>query len=228
MPRGACRDGRPARPFALYLEDTLHRPTPRPPSTSARHIAALAILILATLVGGCGEAKADRERAEAARKAEAAIAAYSAASQEANALHGEVIRQFGKANAATNLPDYREAMRRDVLPAMDRFVARLKGMPVNTPELKRIHGGLITAYADARRDIATFVDQLQSARDLSRFGVIRKRLQQRVGAYQSDLAAYYKNWNRKLRDGAPKPADQPASGQTAPAAPAEATATTKP
>ena len=89
-------------------------------------------------------------------------------------------------------------------------------MPAGTPQLKRIHGGLINAYTDARKDIALFVDKLQTARDLERFAVIRKRLQRRVAAYQSDLAAYYKNWNRQLRDGAKSPATSP-SGAPAPA-----------
>ena len=214
------------------MEDSLSRLRPYARQLDVTLVAtALLVMVLAPLsLSGCGDAKADRERTEAAKKAQVAIAAYSAASQEANNLHGEVIRQFAKANSATNLPDYREAMRRDVLPAMDRFVARLKGMPVDTPQLKRIHGGLINAYTDARKDIAAFVDQLQTARDLERFAAIRKRLQQRVGAYQSDLAAYYKNWNRQLRGGASLPSDGPGTAPApgAPAAPAAATATVAP
>ncbi len=207
------------------MEDSLSRLRPYTRQLNVTVVAtALLVVALAPLsLSGCGDAKADRERTEAAKQAQVAIAAYSAASQEANNLHGEVIRQFAKANSSTNLPDYREAMRRDVLPAMDRFVARLKGMPADTPQLKRIHGGLISAYTDARKDIAAFVDQLQTARDLERFAAIRKRLQQRVGAYQSDLAAYYKNWNRQLRGGA-----SPASPNGPPAAPAAATATVAP
>lgn len=191
-------------------------------SPVASVLVSMVVIGVLAAMGGCGEAKADRERAEAARKAQVAIASYSAASQEANNLHGEVIRQFAKANGATNLPDYREAMRRDVLPAMDRFVTRLKGMPTGTPQLKRIHGGLINAYTDARKDINAFVDKLQTARDLERFAAIRKRLQRRVAAYQSDLAAYYKNWNRQLRDGA-----KPAAAEPAPT-PGSATPTAKP
>ncbi len=174
----------------------------RCPTRPARRVSARVALTvgvaLATLAG-CGPAKADRAKAEALRKTQLAIHSYSEASKKANGLHGEVIKQFGKANASTNLQDYREAMRKDVLPAMDRFVATLRGMPTSTPELERIHAGLVSAYSEARTDIAAYVDRLQTARDLERFVDIRKRLQRRVAAYQRDLATYYKQWNRQLR-----------------------------
>lgn len=167
---------------------TAHRP-----SLAAPIVAALALLL------GCDRVDEDRDKVAARQKAQVAISAYSEASKAANGLHGEVIAAFQRANASASLADYREAMRREVQPAMDRFIERLQAMPVGTPELVRIHGGLITAYRDARNELSAYGDELQTAQDLARFAPIRERLQQRVAAYRSDLEAYYGSQERQLK-----------------------------
>lgn len=165
------------------------------------HFAAFAAfaVLLALALSGCEKPVEDRQRAAALQQTQAAIGAYSQASQAANSLHSEVIGAFVKANQSPSLPDYRDAMKRDVLPAMDRFIERLQAMPAGTPDLEQIHGGLLSAYKDARSELAAYADSLETAKDLARFGPIRERLQQRVAAYRSDLDAYYRRHNRQLR-----------------------------
>ncbi len=161
--------------------------------------ARLVVLALALSFAACGKPAEDRARAAELQRTQAAIGAYSAASQAANSLHSDVIGAFQRANRSTSLPNYREAMQKDVLPAMDRFIERLSQMPTGTPELERIHGGLVQAYRDARSKLATYTESLQTARDLARFAPIREELQQRVAAYRSDLDNYYRGHNRQLR-----------------------------
>lgn len=147
----------------------------------------------------CGRVDADRSRSAEDQRAQSAILAYSTASQQANGLHGDVIDAFHRANRAASLPDYRDAMAREVLPSMDRFIDRLRAMPTGSPELERIHGALLAAYSEARGDLALFVQGLQTAADLRRFDPIRERLQKRIAAYRDDLEAYYRAHNRTLR-----------------------------
>lgn len=178
---------------------------------------ALTLALLAMLpVAGCDKINADRKQAEERRRAQEAINAYSKASDKVNGLHSGIISAFGRANQAANLPDYREALRNGVIPAMERFVARLEKMPTGTPELQRIHLGLVAAYRRAIEEIGSFVRDLRSPQDLPAFNPIRDRLQQQVGLYNRDLDAYYRRFKRELRfEGAQAP-------------PAAATATSAP
>ena len=184
------------------------------------------VQIVTLLVGvsvsavGCEKVEADRARTAESQRAQYAIQRYSLASQEANGLHGEVIEAFQRANRSASLPDYRDAITREVLPSMDRFIDRLRAMPTGTPELETIHGALVSAYSEARSDLAAYVDSLQTAADLKRFEPIRERLQKRIAAYRSDLDAFYRAYNRTLKletaDGAvaePKTAE-PAAAAT--------------
>jgi hypothetical protein len=161
--------------------------------------SAVALAAGLSFVTACEKVSRDRARVAALEQAQGAIERYSAASRAANGVHGEVLAAFQKANKSASLPDYRAAIQRDVLPAMDRFIERLRAMPTGTTELERVHGSLVTAYSEARADLAAYADALEGARDLARFAPIRERLQQRVGAYRSDLAAYYRDHNRQLR-----------------------------
>ena len=185
-------------------------------------------LTLSTLLVGCGQAKKDREKTAALRATQKAIADYSSASEKANGLHGEVIAQFQRANQSKDLEEYRASLRRDVLPAIGKFVSMLKMMPVGTPELKRIHGGLVKAYQQAGKQITEFTDRLQTAQDLKRFTDIRNELQQSVAKYQKELGAYYVQYNRRLHlaeEPAKAPAATPKAAPAPQAAPAPAAAT---
>lgn len=168
-----------------------------------RAVAAIFIATSVFTVCGCGKIDADRAQSEATARAHVAIAAYSAASQAANGLHGEVIDAFQRANRSPSLPDYRDAIRKGVLPAMDRFIERLRAMPTDIEDLERIHAGLVRAYSEARDQLAAYADNLNAAANLSEFQPIREQLRQRVSAYRNDLEAYYRGQNRQLRNDAP-------------------------
>lgn len=179
------------------------------------------VLLLAWVLcmTSCDKIGADRQQVSERRRAQEAINAYSTASQQVNGLHTDIIRAFGRANQAANLPDYRDALTGDVIPAMGRFIERLEKMPTGTADLQRIHLGLVAAYRHAQEEIETFVRDLRSPQDLHRFNPIRDRLQQEVGLYNRDLDAYYRRFRRELRfEGAVEP----------PAAATAATAASKP
>jgi hypothetical protein len=167
---------------------------------------ATAVAVVALGAVACDKVDEDRAQSEAVAKAHAAIAAYSEAAQAANGLHGEVIDAFQRANRSSSLPDYRDAIRKEVLPAMDRFIERLRAMPTGTPDLDRIHGGLVKAYSEARDQLASYADNLNAAANLSEFQPIREQLRQRVAAYRGDLEAYYRGQNRQLRNEPAAPA----------------------
>lgn len=163
--------------------------------------------------GACTRVEQERVETAEQQRARAAIASYSVAAQDVNGLHAEVISGFQRANRAASLVEYRDAIKREVLPSMDRFVDRLRAMPTGTPELSSIHAALLAAYVDAREELAVFADSLQTAADLQRFGPIRERLQRRIAAYRGDLDAYYRLHRHVLKlDG---PAVGAASGATA-------------
>lgn len=160
------------------------------------------IWVMAVLMGtgvGCDRLREDRAAAEQRKQAQDAIAAYSEASKNANGLHHAIMEAFGRANASTNLQDYRTALRDEVLPAMERFQARLEAMPTGTPELKAVHVGLSAAYKQAIDEIRVFVRDLRAPDDLRAFSPIRDRLQQKVNQYNRDLEAYYRSCRRELR-----------------------------
>jgi len=175
-----------------------------------------------SLVAGCDKIKGDNQQSEEILQARAAIDAYSKASERANDAHARVIAAFAAANKSTNLAEYRSAMRNQVLPRMNEFVGRLDAMQTGTPELKRVHSVLVAAYRNALTDIRAFVDTLQSPSDLERFREIRRKLQQEVRRYRTELDAYYVQFNRRLRGGQSAP--EPAKAAPAPSARA-ATAT---
>ncbi len=188
-----------------------------------RRVAVLCLAVAAAMtLTACEKVEADRARTAEAQRAQSAIQRYSQASQEANGLHGEVIEAFQRANRSASLPDYRDAITREVLPSMDRFIDRLRAMPTGTPELETIHGALVAAYSEARSDLASYVEGLQTAADLKRFEPIRERLQKRIAAYRSDLDAYYRAYNRTLKL---ETAEGASAERKAAAPPAAATAT---
>ncbi len=178
--------------------------------------AAGALLTGALWLGGCEKIREDRAQATDRRRAQTAINVYSKASERVNGLHGDIIRAFGQANQANNLPDYREALRGDVVPAMERFIERLEQMPTGSPELQRIHLGLVSAYREALEQIRVFIRDLRAPQDLPAFNAIRDRLQQGVAHYNRDLDGYYRRFRRELRF---------EGGKDAPAAATETAAT---
>ncbi len=155
--------------------------------------------IALSLAGGCKKVTEDRKLTAAEKLADVAIEKYSAASAEANAAHQAVLQSFEQANHASDLTLYKQALREKVLPAMDTFVERLKKMPTETPELKRIHSNLLDAYQTARGEIDVFERELQGVDGLARFGDIRSRLQTGVRTYREALAAYYVANKRQLK-----------------------------
>ena len=185
--------------------------------TRPRVLPLLLLVLTFAPVGGCKKVQADRQLTAAEKQADAAIEQYSAASAQANAAHQAVLQSFEQANHASDLTLYKQALRAKVLPAMDAFVERLKAMPTGTPELKRIHGELLSAYQTARGEMDTFERELEGVDGLARFGDIRSRLQTGVRTYREALAAYYAANKRQLKlDGR--------AGETS--APAAATPTT--
>ena len=161
-------------------------------------ITVSAVLAFAA-VGGCKKVQADRQLTAAEKQANTAIEKYSAASAEANAAHQAVLQSFEQANHASDLTLYKQALREKVLPAMDSFVERLKKMPTETPELKRIHSELLDAYQMARGEIDAFERELDGVDGLAKFGDIRSRLQTGVRTYRESLAAYYAANKRQLK-----------------------------
>jgi hypothetical protein len=176
-------------------------------------LAALAVL---STVGplGCTKLRQEREASTQAHTAAEAIQRYSQASDAANLAHKAVMDAFDKANRSANLPDYKAALRTLVLPAMDAFLVKLRAMPTGTPELVKIHGLLVDAYTQARREIDDYEKGLQSADGLRQFTDIRTHLQQRVKAYREALAKYYGQYQRQLRLDAPDASALP--GQSSP------------
>jgi len=162
-------------------------------------VFVVAAAALSASTAGCDKIRSDRAEATQTREAQAAINAYSKASERVNGLHGDIIQAFGRANQANNLPDYREALREDVVPAMERFIARLEQMPTGSSELQHIHLSLVSAYRKALGEIQTFVHDLREPKDLPGFNTIRDHLQQGVALYNRDLDAYYRRFRRALR-----------------------------
>ena len=169
----------------------------RPPITRRGNAAAL-ILIAVTALASCDRLGSQSAEAVATRSAIAAIEAYATASSAANQRHRDVITAFARANAASSLAGYKDTLVKDVLPAMDRFLAALEGMPVATDDLARIHQILVLGYSEARSSLLGYVERLESADDLKAFDGIRGGLQGQVQRYQHELAAYYGRYNRKL------------------------------
>ena len=178
------------------------------PSTTAQRprlwgLVGWLAFVLLLLPVGCKRVASDRQLSAETRKAITAIQQYSAASDRANDAHRAVLTAFADANRSANLPEYKNALRNGVLPAMDTFITRLSAMPAGTPELAAIHAKLLLAYTTARTEVDSFEAGLQDAAGLARFDDIRKRLQAGVAAYSSELARYYARFDRKLRlDGA--------------------------
>ncbi len=191
-----------------------------PSSHRLRVLITVACLATAALSGGCKKVQADRQLTAAEKQANAAIEKYSAASAEANAAHQAVLQSFEQANHAGDITLYKQALREKVLPAMDAFVERLKKMPTETPELKRIHGELLEAYQQARGEIDAFERDLQGVDGLGRFADIRGRLQTGVRGYREALAAYYAANKRQLKVDARAPASVTAPAAATPTAPA--------
>ncbi|MBM4342289.1 MAG: hypothetical protein FJ100_02805 [Deltaproteobacteria bacterium] len=176
-------------------------------------------MIVLPVLAGCEKARQER----AARQAQAAVASaieqYSTASAGANAAHREVLDAFAAANASTNLPDYKAALRTRVLPAMDVFVHKLEAIPTATAELKAVHGRLTEAYRRARDEIAEFERGLGDAQGLRRFDEIRTALQRAVADYRIQLADYYTRHDRQLRLDAARMAESATpTGRSPPAA----------
>ncbi len=195
--------------------------SPATPLRPARAVAVAALLAVCALGGlpGCEKARKERAAREAHAKVATAIEQYSAASASANTAHKEVLDAFAAANASTNLPDYKAALRTRVLPAMDLFVHKLEAIPTTTPELKGVHGKLTEAYRRARDEIADFERGLSDAQGLHRFDEIRTGLQSAVADYRAQLADYYKRHDRQLRlDGARLAESVTPTGRDAPAA----------
>ena len=183
--------------------------------STMRAMITLVLLVALTSFGGCKKVQADRQLTAAEKAANSAIEKYSTASAAANAAHQSVLQSFEQANHASDLTLYKQALREKVLPAMDAFVERLKTMPTETPELKRIHGELLSAYQTARGEIDAFEKELQSVDGLARFGDIRSRLQTGVRTYRESLAAYYAANKRQLKLDA-RASDGSAQTSTAP------------
>ena len=179
------------------------------------------------LVTGCQKVEEDRARSVQIEQAKQAITAYSEASAKTNDLHGRVIASFAVANRSKNIPDYRDAMRSNVVPAMQKYIGHLETMPTETPDLERIHLGLVAAYRQALAEIELFVRDLLSHSDLDQFDRIRDGLQARIVIYDNELHQYYQQYGHELRYAAKKAPPQPA--EVAPVQPAQtATATTTP
>jgi hypothetical protein len=120
----------------------------------------------------------------------AAIDHYSAQAQAATQAHGTVLAAFSRAAKASNLPDYKAAVRTQVLPAMDEFLRTLAAVRANTPELQAIHARLLAAYAQARQEVDAFEAGLTEAAGLRAFEAVRTRLHNAVDAYRRELSAY--------------------------------------
>ncbi len=195
-----------------------------------RTLIMATVLVAAFSAGGCKKVQADRQLSAAEKQANTAIEKYSAASAEANAAHQAVLQSFEQANHASDLTLYKQALREKVLPAMDAFVERLKKMPTETPDLKRIHGELLDAYQTARGEIEAFEKNLEGVDGLARFGDIRSRLQTGVRTYRESLAAYYAANKRQLKldargaEASTSSAPTPTTASVPPAANASATA----
>lgn len=165
-----------------------------------------ALLLVAVLLGvlplgaqGCAKLKAERADATAHKAALQAIQAYSTAADAASAAHAAVLAAFEKANHAANLAEYRRGLRDDVLPAMDAFLVKLRAVPTGTPDLLGIHGKLVAAYEQARREIADFERRLEDIGNLPQFASIRDQLQAAVKVYRAELTAYYGRFHRQLQ-----------------------------
>lgn len=188
-------------------------------------LVALGCLTTVTApLAGCKKAKEERKLTEAAEAAQLAIAAYSKASDDTNAAHKAVLQAFAAANRSGSLSAYKAALRGDVLPKLDVFLAQLKAMPTGTPELAAIHKPLVEAYQKARVDLDAFEAGLTDPSKLGQFDTIRSALQTAVQRYHLDLAKYYEANARQLRlareeaaeaSGVATPTDAPAAGAKA-------------
>lgn len=177
-------------------------------------------------LSGCKKAKEERKLSAEAEAAQQAIAAYSKASDDANAAHKAVLAAFAAANRSGSLSAYKTALRSDVLPKLDAFIARLEGMPTGTPQLASIHKPLVDAYKKARADLDAFESSLVDPTKLGQFDAIRSALQAAVQRYHGDLAKYYESNARQLRIARDEAVEAAAAATPtgAPAAATEATA----
>jgi type II secretory pathway pseudopilin PulG len=192
---------------------------------SNRLLVWVLVGLIAAMAGtGCKKAKEERKASAEAEAAQSAIAAYSKASDEANAAHRAVLDAFAAANRSASLSAYKTALRSDVLPKLDAFIAKLEAMPTATPELAAIHKPLLAAYKKARADLDAFEAKLTDPTALGQFDTIRQALQTAVKTYHEQLAAYYQKNARQLRLAKEEAAAQ-AEGVTPTSASAEATPT---
>ncbi len=190
-----------------------------------RRLAAVAcvVALLGLPTAACQKARQERGQVAANQAALAAIGAYSAASDHANAAHKAVMDAFEKANHSANLAEYRASLQSQVLPALAAFIAQLQAMPTGTADLKRIHGLLVAAYQQADQQLRAFEASLDSPQGLGRFAEIRSQLQNGVKTYRDELSNYYKKFQRQLRVEA---GPAPATSVAAPSAVTQATAAT--
>lgn len=177
-------------------------------------LRALLCLVLAGAWTGCERFSGERAAVQERKAAVAAIKAYSSATDDANRAHAAVVAAFSRANRASALPAYKAALRQEVLPALDGFVAALERMPTATPELARVHGALVDAYKAGRKDLAAFAEALQSRDDLGRFAQIRDALQEGFARYQRELAAYYERYRTRLKSADDEATSPPAGAAT--------------
>lgn len=164
---------------------------PRLPHTQrSLGLAGAWLVALVALGGSCDKVETDRAHSQALHVAVAAIDHYSAQAQAATQAHGTVLAAFARAAKASNLPDYKAAVRTQVLPAMDEFLRTLAAVRADTPELQAIHARLLAAYAKARQEVDAFEAGLTEAAGLRAFEPVRTRLHRAVDAYRSELSAY--------------------------------------
>jgi len=173
------------------------------------------LLVLPSLSGSaCGKLRGEAAEGRARREQVAAIKTYSDATAKANAAQARFLEAFERANRSSSLEAYREALGRDVLPALDAFLSELEAMPVEQGRLAEIHAMLVDAYKEARAGIAALADTLVDRAALSGFDVIRTRLQSGVSAYREALREHYRAHGVELRLEAAPPTSASAAGPT--------------
>ena len=164
----------------------------RRPRVIASSALSIGLLLTGLWVGACDTTGAERDQRIAVEQQ--AIVQYSAKVPDADRHQTAFADEWRKVNETKELRAYKVGMTTKVLPALETYVAVLKMMPVETAELKRIHGLMTTGYDQAVVAFQAFLDGLEDDNVETKYRVLLEAMEKVSHAerrYQKELATFY-------------------------------------
>lgn len=163
----------------------------------------IALLLAAALLAstGCDRIRAALEERQELTDQQRAIQAYSDATPKVNLAQQRFVQAWELAVKNEQVAPLEEAIEKQVVPALDAYVKALREMPAGTPDLKRIHGLLLSAYETLQTDVAAFIEALSEENRKEPVDALVERLEaltRAEDAYRKELKAYYESHNITL------------------------------